>query len=158
VSDAGASACDGGSCGKAPGASCQNDNECGSGLCAQRVCCNLRCSGPCVSCNQPGKEGQCLAVAENGPDGNGVCSDRGASNCDTNGKCDGRGACQHYVEGTPCHASTCDSTTNVQSDYACMGGACITTQQACGSYRCNGNQCGGSCMGNQQCVSPSVCT
>lgn len=38
---------------------CVGDHECLSNHCANQVCCDSACDGPCVSCNQQGSVGQC---------------------------------------------------------------------------------------------------
>src|SRR3954471_2074673 len=66
MADAPISNGDGGRCNpaldKALGASCNCGDECGSGFCADGVCCNTQCTGACVACNQPSTLGQCSAV------------------------------------------------------------------------------------------------
>jgi hypothetical protein len=44
---------------KTPGNACAGDHECLSGQCANEVCCDSVCSGPCENCNQVGAIGQC---------------------------------------------------------------------------------------------------
>ena len=44
---------------KASGNACAGDHECLSGHCANQVCCESVCNGPCESCNQRGSMGQC---------------------------------------------------------------------------------------------------
>src|SRR5205814_6954684 len=46
----------------APGAPCASDSECGSGVCAQGVCCATACTGLCQSCAVPGSMGTCSPV------------------------------------------------------------------------------------------------
>ena len=56
--------CKDGQCGKKPlGAVCAAARECESGFCADGVCCNVACTGACVSCQEPGKLGQCTPGA-----------------------------------------------------------------------------------------------
>jgi len=54
-------ACDAtGSCGKRMGGfACASNTDCLSGFCANKVCCNVACQGPCVSCALPSREGSC---------------------------------------------------------------------------------------------------
>ena len=56
--------CVDGSCGLKPdGAVCGDGGECGSGKCAQGVCCRTDCAGSCLSCALPGSTGTCKPVA-----------------------------------------------------------------------------------------------
>jgi len=51
-------------CGKsANGADCSTGDDCASGFCVDDVCCNVACSGPCVSCSQPGSVGRCTFIS-----------------------------------------------------------------------------------------------
>ena len=43
---------------------CQNASECGTGFCAQGVCCDSTCDGQCLACNLQGKAGRCSAINE----------------------------------------------------------------------------------------------
>ena len=46
------------------GEACKGGNECGTGFCAQGVCCDSTCDGQCLSCNQANKVGRCSAINE----------------------------------------------------------------------------------------------
>ena len=46
------------------GEACKGGNECGTGFCAQGVCCDSTCDGQCLSCNLQGKVGRCSAINE----------------------------------------------------------------------------------------------
>jgi hypothetical protein len=56
---------------KASGGACASDHECLSGFCANGVCCDSACAGPCASCNQSGSEGRCTLLPN--PDGGLAC-------------------------------------------------------------------------------------
>ena len=45
------------------GDDCTQPAQCSTGNCVDGVCCDLTCSGPGASCNQPGSLGQCLVTA-----------------------------------------------------------------------------------------------
>jgi hypothetical protein len=61
--------CVAGRCGKsANGALCQAGSDCASGFCVDGVCCNIACSGACVSCSQTGSVGHCTYIAAGLPD------------------------------------------------------------------------------------------
>ena len=44
---------------KASGRPCAGDHECVSAFCAQTVCCNTACAGPCFDCNLANTPGTC---------------------------------------------------------------------------------------------------
>jgi hypothetical protein len=93
-----------GSCGPRPkGAACQNGSDCASAFCADGVCCNVACSGACISCNLIGHEGTCWPLEADVVDTRRICVDMGPSTCGENGLCDGVGGCQRY----PSDAGAC---------------------------------------------------
>ncbi|HVR03019.1 MAG TPA: hypothetical protein VMT47_12860, partial [Polyangia bacterium] len=49
--------------GKGSGTACVTDGECGSGFCADGVCCNEKCDDVCVSCKLPASKGTCTPYA-----------------------------------------------------------------------------------------------
>ncbi|HVU51172.1 MAG TPA: hypothetical protein VHL80_10825 [Polyangia bacterium] len=153
--------CNGNSCGKKMrGASCSNPNECGSGFCAQGVCCDAACAGACTSCALTGTLGTCTNVPNDAPDPADLCVDQGPASCGTNGRCQA-GACQKYASGTSCAASTCPaSTTTFTPDSTCDGsGACVTpAASSCFPYQCGAAVCKASCTNDVDCAAPAVCT
>jgi hypothetical protein len=48
---------------KTPGNACAGDHECVSGHCANQVCCESACIGPCESCNRVSSMGQCTPLS-----------------------------------------------------------------------------------------------
>lgn len=62
---------------------CQSDSDCGSGECAEQLCCASVCDAPCEQCNSDGSPGNCTAVID--------AEDPGA--CDGNMHCDSAGSC-----------------------------------------------------------------
>ena len=111
---------DGGNCGdamtkKANGAACGCPGECSSGFCADGVCCNVPCSGGCVSCGLPGRLGTCWPIDQGVPDPRAVCVDKGAPSCGTTGTCDGFGGCEKYAAETQCLAPSCTGTRGVSA-------------------------------------------
>src|SRR5207248_175340 len=81
ITGGGGGACQGGGGTKAIGAACGCDGECGSGFCADGVCCNTRCSGACVSCAVPGDMGECTVVDQGMPDPHGFCKKSDPKTC-----------------------------------------------------------------------------
>jgi hypothetical protein len=59
-----------GRCHTSSGPPCTTGDECASGFCSSGVCCDVACTDPSMSCNQPGKEGRCSPLpAEKKPNG-----------------------------------------------------------------------------------------
>jgi hypothetical protein len=48
----------------ASGSDCAADSDCGSGHCADGVCCDSACDRECYSCNEPGSAGTCIPVID----------------------------------------------------------------------------------------------
>jgi len=101
-------ACDGsGVCKSKNGTTCSSATVCASGFCVDRVCCENKCDGICVSCNQAGQAGKCSAYAA-GSDPESECA-TGSDPCRLT--CNGASACDSPPVGTPCgFCATCDST------------------------------------------------
>ena len=91
-------------CGQGKG--CSVDTDCGTGHCADGVCCDAPCAGACDRCDLAGRAGTCTLVAPLDP---------GASP-----------ACAPYVcDGTsPICPSGCRAAADCAPGYACMGGTC----------------------------------
>jgi hypothetical protein len=99
----GTNVCNGGGlCKLANGQVCTGTpSDCVNGTCADGVCCQNACTGPCMSCNLPTKEGQCLNLGLDATDDAPVCG--GAM--DATHLCDGSGACL-LITGQACANST----------------------------------------------------
>jgi hypothetical protein len=113
-----------------PPTSCTQNDQCPTGFCADGVCCASPCNGQCESCNEPGKEGQCIPV--NGvPRGNrSACAGAGDPVC--GGACDGtnRNACAYPT--TECRAASCSDGV-LTAAATCSEGACpAVATSACG--------------------------
>jgi len=137
---------------------------CASGNCVDGVCCeSASCSGPCKSCNVPGKVGACVLAAP-GTQVVGSCSGDQA--------CDGSGACK-AANGTACtSAASCASgfcTDGVCCTTACTG-TCVSCKLAGSAGICSPapigtdpeNECGkgtppcqSSCDGIGACIFPT---
>jgi hypothetical protein len=91
---------------------CTADAQCGSGHCADGVCCDSACDGECSSCALTGKVGVCSTVSGAHDD---TCD--GASICSADGKClvalgractvPGDCASGSCVDGVCCSSSAC---------------------------------------------------
>ena len=49
------------------GGSCATPSQCGTGFCANGVCCDTTCTGPLERCNLPGQVGTCASAAAPSP-------------------------------------------------------------------------------------------
>jgi hypothetical protein len=142
---------------------CDADADCKSGFCADGICCDKRCDGPCESCTASGKksgvDGVC-GVAPAGTDPRGRCApDKGfPTSCKADGFCDGAGACRALApSGTPCGASTC--TAGTSSGPLCDGsGTCIAATLACAPYLCKDTTaCATACAADTDCATNAFC-
>ena len=153
--------CNGNSCGKKnPGATCNNNTECLSNICAQGVCCSAPCDGVCKSCAQANTRGTCTNLPAGSPDTTNSCINQGAPSCGSNGKCEG-GGCQKYAAGTPCKAAACPvGTTNFIPGAACDGvGHCVTpASMSCVPYKCGAAVCNATCVADADCSAGNSCT
>jgi hypothetical protein len=153
--------CGNGSCGlKSPGAACGDGTECGSGICAQGVCCKTACAGACMSCDLPATPGTCAPVESGGTDPTGTCVNAGASSCGATGFCNGAGACQLYGAGTPCAPTSCPMGQTSQAlGRTCDGaGLCkAAVMQSCAPFACNGTACNTTCVSDNACAAPDIC-
>jgi hypothetical protein len=122
----GAASCSGGaSCALfANGAACAANNECGSGYCADGVCCNSACTATCQACTAAkkgsGTDGSCASIAS-GADPDNECT--GAQ------VCNGSGACK-IPNGQACSAAV-DCLSGYCVDGVCCSSSCTTACQAC---------------------------
>ncbi|WP_437634337.1 kelch repeat-containing protein [Sorangium sp. So ce854] len=104
------------------GMGCDADSDCDSGFCADSVCCDAACAGPCDACAAAAgasQDGVCTPVA-------GVACDD-ADACMAGGVCDA-GACvggHAAPDGTPCSDGDVCSTASV-----CEAGACVGSSVA----------------------------
>ena len=173
--------CQAGSCGRRmKGARCEQGADCVSGFCANGVCCNVACDGPCVSCALPSREGTCWPTDPGTPDPNGVCRNMGAASCGQSGLCDGLGGCAKFPRDTLCTMPSCSgnkrntpgtcngvgvcSAPGIQDCYpfACAAGACKTTCAtdadcdqgiACVNRSCGPKRDGQLCSKASECLS-----
>ncbi len=115
----------------AVGGSCSDASTCGSGHCADGVCCNEDCDGTCRSCraSETGVQtGQCASIAANTDPANECAANAGT------GFCDGGGACQQVQNGQACFQST-----------VCASGNCFGIGFT-GQPMCCDNPCTGPCQ------------
>jgi RHS repeat-associated protein len=110
--------------------------DCPGGFCAEGICCNTACDGPCLSCRVSGHYGTCLPK----PSGS-ACPD--GDKCNGNETCDGAGVCHAGTDpvvcppADSCHpsAGTCDPATGFCSQDAlpCSAGCPCEAGKTCTS-------------------------
>jgi hypothetical protein len=144
----------GDACGKRQGSSCETNEECASGACADGVCCTNACVGPCRSCNQPSSNGTCQGY-QAGSDPEGECHDGNL--------CNGAGACGPPPSNLP-NGQLCTSPGQCRSgfcaDGVCCNSDCTTPCMACGTGTCvavNGADDIPECTGNKTCNPKGKC-
>lgn len=146
-----------------PGDPCATAADCPGIFCADGVCCNTICDGPCRACS----------VAD-GAAQNGICSVLTGAACDDgnactpNSTCDSAGACTGIAIVCPasdqCHEpSTCDTTTGLcgnptqkPDNTPCNDGSACTSADTCQSGVCVGGAAT-VCPVSDQCHLPSTC-
>ncbi len=148
------------SCGKLKiGATCKSGDQCASGFCADGVCCNVACQGPCLSCNLMGREGRCWPLDADVPDTRGICRDQGKASCGQTGFCDGVGGCKLYPRDTVCVDPTCSGVGKVNTAGTCNGlGTCLAQGiQDCHPFRCASGVCTKICNSSADCDTGIAC-
>jgi hypothetical protein len=133
--------------GKTNGQACTAGTECSSGNCADKVCCDLACTGVCRSCvmAQTGKpDGTCSNVMAGVKDAR--CTLQEPSTCGRDGTCDGASHCRTYANGTRCATECCTGSGGPGGGeprvcaYECNNGTCDHSRQTV-LDRCGGAQC-----------------
>ena len=150
--------CSAGRCGfKLNGFLCSSDDDCASGHCADGYCCNVACTGACLSCKEAGFVGRCKLLGAGVPDSR--CPANDVSTCDTTGLCDGAGACALFPENTPCGAASCAASLTQNTARVCDGqGTCRDAQVIdCAPFLCSRGACNGSCLVDADCESGHQC-
>lgn len=149
------------------GFACTAPTDCVSGICADDVCCNAPCNGPCVACTSDlkgqGQNGFCDSIVAGGSRPDNLCTNYtqvSMMECLGDGKCDGMGNCRLTPAGTACDGvSMCDPMTNKVIGYACNGGMCVDNMAGvdCAPYRCSGTACPLECADDGQCIDGYSC-
>jgi hypothetical protein len=125
--DCGGGATCGNNC--AQGKHCSKNNDCGSGFCADGVCCNTACTGTCVACSAAkkgsGSDGVCGSIVKGKPDDAPVCG--GTS------LCDGASGCKK-ADGQTC-GSSAECLSGSCADGVCCNTACSGTCLACSAAK-----------------------
>jgi hypothetical protein len=103
---------------------CFDAEDCPSGFCVDKICCDSACDQTCMSCEVDGKWGTCLPVPFNEEDDYATITCEGST-----GRCDGQGMCIR-PNGQSCAASSCES--GFCKDGFCCESACNQTCMSCG--------------------------
>lgn len=142
------------------GETCSSGSECQTGFCADGVCCESACVGPCFSCALMGNMGSCSPT----PDGVAPampkqCATQPAAMCGFDGKCDGAGSCRKHPDGTVCAQGTCEGTGSRERK-VCAGGSCSAEKNlVCGTFLCDSASvtCFAECETDSQCEPGKSC-
>ena len=149
--------CVAGRCGKsANGMVCGRDDDCASAFCVDGVCCNVACSGACVSCDQTGSVGHCRFIPAGLPDP--ACEASDHITCGNTGLCDGLGACTLYPQNTVCGPSACSGPVE-NTPRTCDGqGTCRESQLVdCSPFLCTHGACVQTCASDADCEAGHQC-
>jgi hypothetical protein len=147
-----------------PGSPCVDARECGSGTCADGVCCRTSCDTVCTRCDAPGQEGECVVTANDSacdvscPEAT-ECRSYGSSALTAN--CEAAGSCRAAVEcaatdtaaGTVCEEGTglCDGLGEcVVAGKKRLGEACGADTE-CGQGNCVIGSSGAAICCDAQC-------
>jgi hypothetical protein len=147
--------------GKPNGQACAAGTECSSGNCADKVCCDLACTGVCRAClmAQTGKpDGTCANVVAGSKDTR--CTPQDPSTCGRDGACDGSGQCRNFANGTRCGSGCCRDGAGLEARvcaFECNNGTCDrnrpTVLDRCGGIQC----CCPGAMGGPACTMAPSC-
>jgi MYXO-CTERM domain-containing protein len=141
---------------RAPGETCSSASQCGSGFCADGVCCNAACNGQCEACDQPFAQGVCSPVAGDPHGSRRACDGEGPCGA----TCDGTSteACVFADATTTCGPASC-SGDKAQAASICDGaGTCKPAEaKECGAYACTDGACAASCTTDDQCAYRHAC-
>ena len=149
--------CVAGRCGKSSnGAVCQTGDDCASTFCIDGVCCNIACSGPCVSCDQTGSVGHCRFIPAGLPDP--ACNPSDRTTCGDTGLCNGFGSCTLYPQNTVCGSSDCSGLVE-STPRTCDGqGTCRESQLVdCSPFLCRNGACVQTCTSDADCEDGHQC-
>jgi hypothetical protein len=153
-------------CPKKIGEGCQSDGECASLACADGVCCETSCAGPCVACvaqKTGAADGTCAPVtAKTDPDGE--CAATGKETCGVSGEgCNGEPAapgCLLWSASTECTAPSCAADQATAAALCDGKGTCVPGQKTpCAPYVCDaaGVTCLADCGDDAACVTGFYC-
>lgn len=140
------------------GQACTAASQCGSGFCADGVCCNAACTGACESCGEASSKGTCTAVTGAPRSGHPACAG-GGTMC--GGSCDGtnRTTCTSPGASTSCRSASCTAGVATLAASCDGKGACPGAQTVnCAPNTCSGAACAGGCSASQPCAGNNYCS
>lgn len=147
---------------QADGSPCELDSDCGSGHCADSVCCDSACASPCSSCRasekDSGADGECGPVSASVELAANECPAEAPSSCGRTGRCDGKGACALHSAATVCAQAQCLAPSRLLPTKLCDGrGACSAPEPVnCAPHSCTDGACA-PCDADGDCDSGQFC-
>ncbi|HEY0705385.1 MAG TPA: PA14 domain-containing protein, partial [Polyangia bacterium] len=142
------------------GSACQSGSSCGSGTCAEGVCCDSACGGLCESCITAGARGSCRPASA-GTDPRNQCTDEGVATCGRDGSCDGARACRRYPADTVCAAGACSAGMITAASRCDSAGACKAgASSSCAPFGCTSAaspSCRSTCTSKADCSGTAEC-
>ena len=160
----------GAACNQAAGADCKvaGCHDCGSGFCADGVCCDTAGTGAgsfCQACaaalKQSGAaDGTCgPAKDDTNPHSDACPIDPGfPASCKADGMCNGNGACRQFAPpSVACGPATCANGA-ANGSYCNGAGTCLPSSADCAPYACTGGACATSCTVMSDCAPGAFCT
>jgi hypothetical protein len=145
----------------AAGEDCAVPAQCGSGVCADGVCCATACTGKCQACATEHTglpDGTCGPVRAGGDPRN-ECEKSVENTCGDDGSCDGSGTCKKYGRETICAVESCTLNEYTPPRF-CDGQEQCSPAAApipCGAFPCAAGRCRMICTLDQQCASGNYC-
>ena len=149
-----------GSCGSTcgQGKQCTADTDCGTGHCADGVCCNTACNTACVACTAAkqgggGTDGICGSIPVNQQDTS------PAGICIGNTACDGNNHCRK-INGQTCGMNN-ECANGSCADGVCCNTACLGTCLACSNAKKGSGAdgvCGNIAVGQPDTAATVTCT
>ncbi len=149
-----------------PADKCTTDKQCGTGHCADGVCCDTACTGQCEACSGvPGaKAGTCSPVTGDPVGKKTACA---AADAACAGSCDGKNrlSCIYPAQGIVCRPGVCEAgeaTVNAYCDGhgACPAAVTVTCDKGCEGTVCAGDECVSDkdCNDDEKYCAAGVCT
>ena len=130
-----------------PADKCSTDKQCGTGHCADGVCCDSACTGQCEACSgvAGAKAGTCSPVTGDPLGKKTACA---AADAACAGSCDGKNrlSCIYPAQGKVCRPGACEggqATVNASCDGhgACPAAVTVTCDKGCEGMICAGDEC-----------------
>jgi hypothetical protein len=141
------------------GAPCASDAQCGTGICADGVCCDARCDGQCEACSVEKSVGTCVPVV-GAPKGSRAACATGSDVCAAR-RCDGttRDGCAGYAPATTsCRVAGCTGGVETLAATCTGGGACPdAATKACEPFACGDGACLTRCTADTECAPTYRC-